>query len=135
MLSKNNKKLGNEFEVSFCETLFRHGMWVHNMAQNASGQPADVIAVKDGTAYLIDCKVCTYNRFQLSRIEENQHFAMEMWKECGNGAGWFALKCDEETYMLQHQTLVNLSFEKSSINRAEMEIYGVTLDRWLRNIC
>lgn len=71
-----NRKIGNSFETEFCELLFQHGFWCHNMAQNAAGQPADVIAVKGKTAYLIDCKVCSNNRFHLSRVEENQHFAI-----------------------------------------------------------
>ena len=44
-----NKKAGNLFEQEFCEILFENGFWVHNLAQNASGQPADVIAVKKGS--------------------------------------------------------------------------------------
>lgn len=48
-----NRKIGNSFETEFCELLFQHGFWCHNMAQNAAGQPADVIAVKGKTAYLI----------------------------------------------------------------------------------
>lgn len=58
-----NKKLGNDFEKELCEMLSEWGYWCHNMAQNAAGQPADVIAVKGKTAYLIDCKVCSNNRF------------------------------------------------------------------------
>lgn len=42
----NNRKTGNSFEAEFCDLLFQHGYWVHNLAQNAAGQPADVIAVK-----------------------------------------------------------------------------------------
>ena len=53
----SNKKLGNSFEAELCEILSQHGFWAHNLAQNAAGQPADVIAVKDGEAFLIDCKV------------------------------------------------------------------------------
>lgn len=50
-----NRKIGNSFETEFCELLFQHGFWCHNMAQNAAGQPADVIAVKGKTAYLMMC--------------------------------------------------------------------------------
>ena len=57
-----NRKIGNSFETEFCELLFQYGFWCHNIAQNAAGQPADVIAVKNKTAYLIDCKVCSNNR-------------------------------------------------------------------------
>ena len=52
----SNKKIGNGFEAEFCEKLFQNGYWVHNLAQNAAGQPADVIAVRNGVAFLIDSK-------------------------------------------------------------------------------
>ena len=55
----NNKKLGNDFESRFCEILYSEGFWVHNLAQNSAGQPADVIAARNGKTYLIDCKVCS----------------------------------------------------------------------------
>ena len=38
-----NRKIGNTFETEFCELLFQRGFWCHNMAQNAAGQPADVL--------------------------------------------------------------------------------------------
>ncbi len=33
-----NKKIGNSFEAEFCEILFQHNFWCHNMAQNQAGQ-------------------------------------------------------------------------------------------------
>ena len=72
----SNKKIGNGFEAEFCEKLFQNGYWVHNLAQNAAGQPADVVAVKNGVPYLIDCKVCSGKVFSVSRIEDNQRMAM-----------------------------------------------------------
>ena len=53
MSTNNNKKNGNHFEEEFCELLALHGFWAHNMAQNQVGQPADVIAVKNGIPVLI----------------------------------------------------------------------------------
>ena len=76
MSTNNNKKNGNHFEEEFCELLALHGFWAHNMAQNQVGQPADVIAVKNGIPVLIDCKECETNRFPLSRIEGNQEVTM-----------------------------------------------------------
>ncbi len=128
-----NKKLGNTFETEFCEILGKHGYWVHNMAQNAAGQPADVIAVRDRIAFLIDCKVCSKNRFPLSRVEENQHFAMEFWAMCGNGEGWFALKVEDEIFMIPHYSIVELSYRQSSLNLTEIKEYGVKLERWLES--
>lgn len=129
----NNKKLGNNFESAFCEILFEKGFWCHNLAQNQAGQPADVIAVRNGKSYLIDCKVCSRGRFPFSRIEENQHNAMDLWKECGNGEGWFALKVEEEEIvMIPHFSIKALMHEKSVLNLTDIRESGVKLERWLK---
>ena len=129
-----SKKLGNQFEKEFCETLYNHGFWCHKMAQNAAGQPADVIAVRNGQAYLIDCKVCTHGRFPLSRIEENQRFAMEIWEERGNTCCWFALKTPKGVIMLEYWRLRNTLCERSILNIDDINSLGITLERWLE-IC
>lgn len=92
-----NRKSGERFEREFCELLSEHDFWVHWIAQRQSGQPADVLAVKKGKAYLIDCKVCNDSErgFVTSRIEENQALAMDLWEELENGLAWFALKFEE----------------------------------------
>ncbi len=126
-----NKKIGNSFEAEFCEILFQHNFWCHNMAQNQAGQPADVIASRNKVAYLIDCKVCSDDRFPLSRVEENQHNAMELWKSSGNGEGWFALKAGGEIVMIPHFSIKALMHEKSVLNLADIREYGVKLERWL----
>ena len=46
-----NKKLGNDFEQELCQILADAGYWVHNFANRKNGQPADIIAVKNGKAY------------------------------------------------------------------------------------
>ena len=130
----SNKKLGNQFEAEFAEMLANEGYWVHLLAQNSAGQPADVIAVKDGEAYLIDCKVCSHGRFPFTRIEDNQELAMELWKDCGNGNGWFALKFDQDVYMVDMAAMKNASTHHSAMTPelADM-LYGWTLDEWLVN--
>lgn len=128
-----NRKLGNTFESEFCEMLFDKGYWVHNMAQNQAGQPADVIAVKNGKSFLIDCKVCENDTFPFSRIESNQHTAMRLWHDSGNGYGWFALKLsDGEVYMINHDLMIALSINQSSINRDLITHYGLALEGWLK---
>lgn len=126
-----NKKLGNDFESAFCEILFEKGFWCHNLAQNQAGQPADVIAVRNGKAYLIDCKVCSRGRFTFSRIEDNQHTAMEAWQNSGNDKGWFALLYLDHVLMLDYETLKRLSKTQSSINFDEMCFYGCALESWV----
>lgn len=127
-----NKKLGNDFEQEVCEILSKHGFWTHNMAMNKSGQPADIIAVRNKTAYLIDAKVCSSRGFALSRMEENQDLAMELWKECGNGQGWFALKVPTgEIYMIPHLNIKAYQQRQSVLSFAEIHELGKPIERWV----
>ena len=128
----SNKKLGNQFETELCEILSENGFWVHNLAQNSAGQPADVIAVRDGCAYLIDCKVCSKGSFALRRIEENQHTAMKLWRGCGNGVGWFALKFEERIYMVSLPTLIGLRTTTATLSEKLVAQQNMTLENWLR---
>lgn len=130
----NNKTIGNAFEREFCEILSQHGFWVHNFANTRSGQPADIIAVRDNNSYLIDCKVCSRQKFDISRVEENQHFSMESWKNAGNEEPWFALKLDEDRiYMIAHADMVDLSYEKATLNEQDICDYGLSLEKWLKS--
>lgn len=127
----SNKKLGNSFEAEFCDILSKAGFWCHNMAQNAAGQPADVIAVKEKEAFLIDCKVCSTGSFQYSRIEDNQDLSMELWHDCGNGCGWFALKFDTDIYMVDRESIRNCSERHPAMTAELAEMYGYPLEDWL----
>lgn len=124
----NNRKTGNSFEAEFCDLLFQHGYWVHNLAQNAAGQPADVIAVKNGVPFLIDCKVCSGKTFSLSRIEENQRMSMKLWDESGNGVGWFAVKFGKNIYMTM--ICVFDYTDKANISEEWFREYAETLEEW-----
>lgn len=127
-----NRKLGNSFEAEFARMLAAHDFWVHLLSQNSAGQPADIIAVRNGKAYLIDCKVCVNDTFPFSRIESNQHTAMTLWKQSGNDYGWFALRLnDNSVYMIDHDLMIALSLNQSSINSDLITHYGVPLERWL----
>ena len=127
-----NKKLGNDFEQEVCEILSKHGFWTHNMAMNKSGQPADIIAVRNKTAYLIDAKVCSSRGFALSRMEENQDLAMDLWMECSNGTGWFAIKFPiGEIYMVNHLHIKAYREKQSTLSFAEIKNIGVPLGRWV----
>ena len=128
----NNKKLGNDFESRFCEILYSEGFWVHNLAQNSAGQPADVIAARNGKTYLIDCKVCSNRGFALSRMEENQNLSMELWKSTGNGEGWFAVLTGEQIVMIPHFTVKALRSAQSHMNELELREYGTPLEKWLK---
>ena len=129
----SNRKTGNCFEDELCNILFAYGYWSHNLKQNNSGQPADVIAVKNKKAYLIDCKVCSNNTFELSRVEENQDLAMDLWQECGNGIGWFALKTtDGNIYMISHYVMKAYKDRKYSLSTKEILELGTPIDKWVK---
>ena len=127
----SNRALGNSFESELCDKLYHYGFWTHNMTQNKAGQPADVIAVKNGKAYLIDAKVCSDGKFPLSRIEENQELAMTLWKECGNEQGWFALKVQEKVYMVSHTVVIALKNRQSVLSFDDITKVGIPFERWV----
>jgi Holliday junction resolvase len=127
-----NKKIGNDFEREFCELLAAEGFWVHNLAMNSAGQPADVIAVRNGEAFLIDCKHCTGKGFDLRRIEENQQFAMKLWEERGNGVGWFALKVKENIYMMCYEVLCEARNHFTTIPNDVIETIGIRFEEWVK---
>lgn len=127
----SNKKIGNTFESDFCDLLYAHGYWAHNLTQNASGQPADVIAAKNGTSYLIDCKVCHSNRFSMARMEENQDLSMKLWESCGNGEGWFAVLINGQVYMIKHSVVKCFENRQSYMSKSDIETYGTLIGEWL----
>lgn len=129
----SNKQLGNSFETELCEILSAYGFWCHNLAQNSAGQPADVIAVRNGHAYLIDCKVCSTSRgFAVSRMEDNQDLAMALWDECGNGQGWFAIKLPtDDIFMLPHFVIKAWKYTHSSISPGEIFEIGKPIEKWV----
>lgn len=128
-----NKKLGNDFETELCELLSQAGFWAHNFSQNQNGQPADVIAVRNGKAYLIDCKVCSTRKgFDLTRVEDNQDLSMNLWEECGNDVGWFAIRFDNQIYMLSHATVMVHKNLKSVMSVKDIIDDGWSFDLWIR---
>ena len=130
----SNKKLGNDFERELCDILSENGFWVHNFTQNQAGQPADIIAVRDGIATLIDAKVCSNNKFKLERIEENQNLSMKLWTECGNGSAWFALKIDTGIYMITRGALSLMSGFGKHLTKTGIEKIGIPVREWVENV-
>lgn len=129
---KSNRAVGNAFEQEFSELLYAYGFWVHRLTQDSAGQPADVIAVRNKTAYLIDCKDCSAKGFDLRRVEENQITAMQLWDECGNGQGWFAIKAQGEIYMLPLLVVLAYQCRQSSLSYSEIHELGKPFEVWVR---
>jgi Holliday junction resolvase len=129
----NNKTLGNNFEQELCEKLSEYGFWCHLLNMNKAGQPADIIAVKNKKAYLIDAKVCSSRGFALSRVEDNQELAMELWKDKGNGQAWFAMKLpNDEIYMIPHICILAYKNRQSSLSFSEIHELGKPLGKWVK---
>ena len=127
-----NKKIGNDFEIELCELLAQYGFWVHPLNMNKAGQPADIIAVRNKIAYLIDAKVCSGRGFALSRVEENQEWAMTLWNERGNGQGWFAFKLPTgEIYMMPHFCVQAYKGIQSTLSLNEIHEIGKPLGKWV----
>ena len=126
-----NRTIGGHFEGELCDLLAAHGWWAHNLAQNQVGQPADVIAVKNNIAVLIDCKVCANDRFALSRVEGNQEGAMTLWEARGNLYCYFAMKLtDGSIYMVSFNELNALE----CLGKKHIKDFSqyMTLEQWVK---
>lgn len=98
----NNKKVGNSFEKEMAEILANKGYWVTLLTPktHVGSQPADLIAVKNNKAMLIDCKTCNKYLFPISRIEQNQIEASKKYLKCGNTEYYIAIKYKEYVYAI-----------------------------------
>ena len=102
----SNKYVGSQFEREICEILAKNGFWVHFISPDKRGaQPFDVIAVKNGIAWAIDCKTCEDYIFRINRLEENQKFAFEKWIRCGNENAILLVKHKDKVYAVEYLTL------------------------------
>lgn len=88
----SNLANGSRFERFMAKLLADKGFWALIVPRNAGGQqPADILAVKGRYHALIDCKVVSGDRFTFDRIEDNQYYSMDRFKEIGGEVGWFAI--------------------------------------------
>lgn len=132
-MTNDNRRVGTGFEKQLCMSLSGYGFWAHNLAQNSQGQPFDIIAARNGKSYPIDCKDCAKDIFKMERIEGNQSSAMFLWRETGNGEGWFALRMTNgAVYFLPFSKLESLSLLKTVLSASEIRQFGVPLGEWVK---
>ena len=116
----NNKIIGNKFENNLSLILADLGYWVSMFTPKnySNSQPADMIAVRDDVALLIDAKTLNNKNglFPLSRIEENQIFAAKKFFECGNNWYNFSILWNDTIYMIPFDTI---DFSQKSIDLKE----------------
>ena len=127
-MMKSNKKTGTDFEQEVCRILALRGYWVHNFANRKNGQPADIIAIKDGVACLIDAKVCSSGTFKTSRIEENQILSMKRWFACGNRAVMFWLQLPDKTIsciMLENEQELDALLQRKTLREDMIRAMGI----------
>ena len=128
----NNKKLGNKFEKELCELLAAHGFWAYNCPSKTSGQPADIIASRNGHPCLIDAKECTNDIFDTTRMEENQKNSMLLWDYTGNGEGHFALRLsDGQIYMVHQDAIMLAQHQRRTLNRDCIVYLGEPFEKWV----
>ena len=129
----NNKATGTRFERELASILADYCYWVHLFQDNHNGQPCDIIAARNGHTYLMDCKDCQGNFFQLGRMEENQMNAMKLFELTGNGSGKFAIRFRQgETYLVNYWQLAALKDKGyKRIDRMDCRMYGRELYSWL----
>lgn len=130
----SNKAAGTKFEKEFSEILASHWFWVHLFQDNKNGQPCDVIACRNGNAYLFDCKDCETKFFVLNRIEENQHNAMRLFEMTGNSKGMFAVRFLEGIiYLIPYDRMSEL--KEAGFKRIDATVcrtQGMKLSEWLK---
>ena len=94
----NNKRLGTEFEREVVRLLSQQGYWVHFITPDASGsQP-----------FVLDCKTSATKNFNISRLEENQRMAMDLWFGRGNKKAFVYIKYNEKIYAIPYLMLKGL---------------------------
>lgn len=126
MVSKNNKRLGNNFEKEYAEILSKKGYWVTFLTpkQNVGSQPCDLIAIKNNEHLLIDCKTCSIHLFPISRIEQNQRQAFKRYSKCGNTNFILAIKYNNKIFEIN---LNDIDFKQKNIDleRGTNEDYSI----------
>ena len=114
----NNKKLGTEFEREVVMLLSQKGYWVHFITPDSRGsQPFDIIASKDNIPIVADCKTSAKKWFSISRLEENQIMAFELWFKKGNRYAFVIIKYEDKVYQIPYRMLKGL--EKINLEECE----------------
>ena len=94
----SNKAKGTTFEKEFARLLAKNGFWVR--LDKGYAQTCDMIAGKNNTIYLFECKRCIKDYFDLERVECNQSDSRRRFMDCGNKEAWFAYEVSgQEIYL------------------------------------
>jgi len=116
----NVKLEGSRAEARLRNQLANWGFWTHLLEDNKNGQPFDIIAIKNGKIFAMDSKTSVSNRFNCSRIEDNQYSSLALIAKEGAYTG-FAIHYQDLIYFLDYETLKEgtKSYEIEKLPRLE----------------
>lgn len=128
-----NKINGTRYEKEVAQILYDNGYWVTLLTASHSGQPADLIAIRGKQFALIDCKLCSHDIFEMSRIEPNQIRSMRMLeKRSGYAVTAFVLGMSTGNYVVSWEEMERLLNENvRSFNKKYCEKF-ITLEEWAK---
>lgn len=129
----NNKIEGTRYENKVAQILYDNGYWVTLLTASHSGQPADIIAIRDKEVALLDAKLCKNDVFEMYRIEPNQIRAMTMLEKRSNHAiAAFVLGMSTGNYVVSWQEMQRLMDDNvRSFNKKYCEQF-ITLEEWCK---
>ena len=120
-MGRKQYKLGKDFEEQLCWWLSSNGYYVIYNEKGMSGsQAADIVAIKNNVATLIECKNLENKTgiFNLNRLEANQWLAYKHLKETHNSNMIVAIKWDNKVYFINFDLL---QFFDKSIDLKKIE--------------
>lgn len=99
-----------------------NGFWATGIPKDKEGmQPADIIACNHLGTHLIDAKLCKRNKFDLSRVEDNQISSMRHIDRKAGGYGWFACGFTDRIVMLSYKYVMHcINTGKKSLSNKDL---------------
>jgi Holliday junction resolvase len=55
-----------------------------------------------------------------------------LWKDRGNNQGWFALRVDDEVYMIPFVVIMAYANEHASLSNADIKELGTLFEKWVK---
>ena len=117
-----NIDIGNSIEDKCCILLQENGFWAVRLGNTETGQPCDVVAIRNKSNWLIDVKHSKVDNFVLTRCEPNQKTTFKYaTRYCGIKNTGFAIYFDT-IKKFKWLPFKDIDFDRyKSINYKDME--------------
>lgn len=133
-MTMNNKNVGTKFERQACEYLRQNGWWVHFLSPNQWGaQPFDIIAIRGGKTYALDCKTCKAKTFLLSRMEDNQFLSFSALTRNSSAECGFLISHDDKIYYIDFSCINKIIKDGGKTIRLTEDMAEDASNRFKRN--